>query len=124
MFLDAELGYMIYYKGEHVLTIGFAPSKDGILIAQFQCAKKKGNRWLYKLPKSLDAYVVERMQAAFPGEDVYLVDGKSMASKIRSSYPPDVPKEKLPTEETLNRISCSYARVSYSSRNSWAKLII
>lgn len=105
IYLDAEFGFCVYYKGEHVLTIGFAPCKRGVLLAQVQCAKPKGNRWLFKLKTPLMKHVVNRLQIAFPGKPIWFINGKSLAEKTKKSY--ESGKEKIP-EVTLQHIIKTY----------------
>lgn len=85
-FCDGALCYNIVYKGEHVLTIGYSASRYGILMTQVQMAKKKGNRWLYKLPQHYFDYAIERMRANFSGHQLWLATGKSMVEHVRFTY--------------------------------------
>ena len=107
VYLDAELGFMIYHQGEHVLTIGFSPSKVGVLLAQVQCATPKGNRWLFKLKTTLLEHVVNRFKIAFPGKDLYLINGQSLAEYTRNNYQSYAP-ELTPSEEVLQAFAKSY----------------
>lgn len=85
VYLDGVFGLLVYRKGIHVLTVGFSPSKHGILIHQVQLREPKGNRWLFRLPKGLLSYVVDRIRAAYD-LPVYLVDGASCVASVRRAY--------------------------------------
>lgn len=85
-YVDGAFAYLVYYKGEHVLTIGFSVSCYGLLISQIQMKHKKGNRWLFKLPKHYVEYVVQKMAEAYHDTPIWLVDGLSLADRIRNSY--------------------------------------
>lgn len=90
LWLDGPFGYMIYYKGQHVMRIGFAPSSIGLLLTQIQLTKKKGNRWLYQLPCHYVDFVIEAMATAFPDTRLFLTDGKSMADFVSRAYKDNV----------------------------------
>ena len=70
------------------MTVGVSPSSKGLLVNQIQLLKKKGNRWLYKLPKHYFDYVLEHLQDACEsqGIDMYLVTGESLRDQIKSLY--------------------------------------
>jgi hypothetical protein len=89
VFLDGKFGLIVYYKGKHVLTVGFTPTVYGILIQQVQLREKKGNRWLFKLPKNYLEYVIDCFVAAFPTMPINLVEGESLIRMIRKSYGKD-----------------------------------
>lgn len=109
LYLDGAFGYCIYYKGEHVLTIGFSLSgEDRLLVNQVQLRKKKGNRWLYKLPKPLMEWVLGRMQATFEpfGFKTHLIVGKEAERNIRQHHRHD--KVATVSEEAYRRIRRTY----------------
>lgn len=86
-YLDGAFAFCIYYKGQHVLTIGFSVTKWGIIINQVQLKKRKGNRFLYKLPQPLLLYVMARMEACFGNSfQLWLVDGASAVAAVKASY--------------------------------------
>lgn len=91
LYLDGVFSYLIYYKGRHVLTIGFSLGEDCIYLSQIQVRNKKGNRWLYKIPGGYFNYTVRAVVDHFNnfGLDVYLVDSKSLADHIASAYGDD-----------------------------------
>lgn len=87
VFLDGVFGFLIYYKGEHVLTIGFSIlSKKRILIQQIQSAKVKGNRFLYTLPQNKTEFVLDIFLKNFPGYKLFLINGSSLVKKTISDY--------------------------------------
>ena len=86
LYLDASFGALVHYRGEHVMTIGFATSNKGILVAQVQLRKKKGNRFLFKLPMSYLDFALDVMRRAFPGEEISLVTGASTVAGIQRAY--------------------------------------
>jgi hypothetical protein len=85
LYIDAGFGLCVYYGRKHVLTVGFAPSAQGVLIAQVQLREKRGNRWLYKLPKHYVDVMLDVFSAAF-GDTLWIVDGESAAAAVRRSY--------------------------------------
>lgn len=91
LYLDGVFSYLIYYKGRHVLTIGFSLGDDRIYLSQIQVRNEKGNRWLYKIPGGHFNYTVKAMADHFAnfGLDTYLVDSKSLANRIESLYADD-----------------------------------
>lgn len=102
-FLDGVFAYLVYYKGKHVMTLGFslAPNKK-VLIQQIQIKERKGNRWLYKLPENYVEYAIDCFAKAFPKYKLYLVDGASLIEGYIDSY-----KNSLAyTEKRLKE--CSY----------------
>lgn len=86
-FLDGVFGYLVHYKGEHVMTIGFSVM-DGrrLLIQQIQAKSRTGNRWLFKLPRDLVGHVVDRFAAAFPAHDLHIVDGGDLMGGTIENY--------------------------------------
>lgn len=86
-FLDGVFAFLIYYKDKHVMTIGFSVASDNrILLSQFQLKNRKGNRFLYKLPKNRLDFIVDKFYKHFKGFDIYLVDGKSLAKSTQNMY--------------------------------------
>lgn len=88
-FLDAELAYIIRYKGKHVLTVSFNAILGGdktIQIRQIQCKNKKGNRWMYKLPKNYIEFIVDKFFEIFQGYDIYMIRAATAVNEISESY--------------------------------------
>lgn len=110
-YLDGALAYLIRYKGEHVLTLGFSVSgRKRVLVSQCQLKRKKGNRWLYKLPSNHLDYALARLAAAFPYSDqfgLYLTDGVSIAKRTATNY---THEEERPGKEILMRIAKFYSQ--------------
>lgn len=104
VFLDSTFGYMIFYKGEHILTIGVSPSTCGLLVQQIQARKKHGNRWMYKLGTPYFDHCVTRLQAAFGHIGTYLIKGTSCKVRVRNSYT----VEARPPEENFVRLQALY----------------
>lgn len=124
IYLDGILGFFIFYKNKHVMTIGFniTPQRQ-VLISQVQLKKKKGNRFIYKIPYKMDRldWVLCRFYYAFPDWQICLVDGENLADsyiheysqrrreffQLKARYPEQYkdrePPEEFP-EETYERI--------------------
>lgn len=88
LYIDGVFAYLIYYKGKHVLTLGFSLGGKKVLLSQVQLRNQRGNRWLYKLPLDYFDYAVTRFSDHFRhhGFDVCLVQGQSLADQIASWY--------------------------------------
>lgn len=86
-FLDGVFSYVVYYKGQHVMTLGFSLSANRkLLIQQVQLKKPRGNRWLFRLPRNYLEYVLERFKETFPGYRMYVVNGEDIARDYLASY--------------------------------------
>jgi hypothetical protein len=105
IYLDASFGVLLYYKGVHAMTIGFALAAEGILVAQVQLRQKRGNRFLYKLPMPYLDFALDLLRRAFPDETLALVTGSSTTAAIRRAYGK---KEDCLTPETAQRIERFY----------------
>ncbi len=87
LYLDGAFGYLVHYKGKHVMTIGFSLHGDeSVLVSQIQLCKKTGNRFLYKLPENRVELVLGLFHKHFPGKKVYIVDGQSIVDKNLRGY--------------------------------------
>lgn len=106
IYLDASFGVLLYYRDQHVMTIGFAPSAYGILVAQVQLREKQGNRFLYKLPMPYLDFALDLLERAFPNDTLYLVTGASTARAIRAAYGKD--DESRPQAEVMRRVARFY----------------
>lgn len=104
IYLDASFGALVYYQGKHVMTIGFALSAYGILVAQVQLREKHGNRFLYKLPMPYLDFALALLQRAFPDDALYLVTGSSTTAGIRAAYG----KNGELSAEVADRVTCFY----------------
>jgi hypothetical protein len=82
--LDGEFGLIISRGGVHLLTLGVCTTAVGILVNQIQLKKKKGNRWLFQLPKPYFEYALERLLAACAEAELplFLVTGASHADEL------------------------------------------
>lgn len=86
-YLDGALAFLIYYKNEHVMTIGFSVmSGRRILLQQVQLKKPKGNRWLFKLPNNYLEYVIDLFFKTFQKYRIYLVDGNDIVDKYITDF--------------------------------------
>jgi hypothetical protein len=82
-FLDGAFGYLVTYKGKHVMTIGFSIlAGKKVLIQQVQLKEPQGNRWLYKLGMHRTDFALEAMKRCFNGYQIYLVEGKSAYRRL------------------------------------------
>lgn len=87
MYLDGVFGFVVHYKGEPVMTIGFSFAKGRrLLISQVQMRKQKGNRFLFKLPTDRVMFVVSLMKKYFPKFRQYLVDGERLVALYIEQY--------------------------------------
>lgn len=86
-YLDGVFAFLIYYKGQHVMTVGFSIlSGRKILIQQIQLKQSKGNRWLFKLPSNYLEYILDVFKQTFTRYSFYLADGFSLISKYLIDY--------------------------------------
>jgi len=95
-YLDTELAYIISYKGKHVLTIGFNIILGGdktVQIRQIQCKNKKGNRWMYNMPKCYIDHIVDKFFEAFSGYDIHFITSSTATNDIAQAYINNVNKE-------------------------------
>lgn len=86
-FLDGSFGYLVHYKKQHVMTIGFSVIKGkGILVQQVQLVQRSKNRFLYKLPSNRLEYVIGLFKTAFPDHYLYVADGGDVAERNLEGY--------------------------------------
>jgi hypothetical protein len=86
-FLDGVFGFLVYYKGEHVMTLGFSFARDRrLLVQQVQLTKRKGNRFLFKLPANRVEWILQRFGEAFPNHVLCIADGGDIANSHLKSY--------------------------------------
>lgn len=83
--LDGAFGLCVYRKGVHVLTVGFSPTSEGVLIQQVQLKENKGNRWLFTLKKHFLDYTLDRFAEAFPCP-IFLIEGQAALAAVRVAY--------------------------------------
>ncbi len=99
-FLDGVFAILVYYKREHVMTIGFSfMNGRKILIQQIQLRKQSGNRWLYKLPSNRTEFVIELFKRNFQGYTLFMVDGKTIAQYTLAMYQSGFDRNKRSIEE-------------------------
>lgn len=86
-FLDGVFAYLLHWKGEHVMTIGFSfTANRGLLLQQVQLKNPRGNRWLFRLPANRMEFVIDRLAAAFPEHRIHVADGADIAGISLASY--------------------------------------
>lgn len=86
-FLDGVFGFLIYYKGEHVMTLGFSVMEGRkLLVQQVQLTKRKGNRFLFKLPENRVEFFLQCFAKAFPSYKLCIADGADIARINLNSY--------------------------------------
>ncbi len=109
-FLDGVFALIVYYRGEPVMTIGFSfAGDDRILLQQVQLTSRKGNRWLFKLPKPRLEYVLDLFNQQFPQHEIYLADGAELAKKSLRSYRNGIESAK----KMLSRATEERSRATY-----------
>jgi len=81
-YIDGTMAFLVCLEGKHVLSIGFSPSKNGILLGQVQLKQPKGNRWLYRLPVNQLEHSINCLHQAFADEPIWLIDGSSYVLKL------------------------------------------
>ena len=87
VFLDGVFAFLLYYKGEHAMTIGFSFYDEAhILLQQVQLAKAKGNRWLYRFPENRLEYILSQFRANFPDHHIMLIKGEVTVDRVISDY--------------------------------------
>jgi hypothetical protein len=104
-FMDAKVGFVIYFKNMPSMLVSFNCDNDwNLYIHQIQCKPK--DRGHYKL-KNWQQSCLELVQTLFSDFDVHLIKGESLAKMIPDAYSQaeDVMK---PTQETLKRITDIY----------------
>lgn len=87
VWLDGVFAYLIYYRGKHVMTLGFSVAKDRkLLVQQIQLRERRGNRWLYKLPSNYVEFFLGLFRESFPDHQLHVVDGGAIAKKNLDGY--------------------------------------
>mgnify|MGYP003393907094 CR=1 FL=1 len=127
LYLDGPFGLLVYYKGQHVMTIGFALSSYGVLVSQVQLRAKTGNRFLFKLPEDYLEWALRIVARAFPEDQLWLPTGASVTQAVRKSYGSTpcslTPEIEERIQKFYNRPLRGYARtrspkpVTYYGRN-------
>lgn len=104
VFLDGVFAFLVHWRGEHVMTIGFSiASGHRLLLQQVQMTKRTGNRWLFKFPGNRMELVVDRLKSAFPTHEILVVDGGAIAQKNLDEYLESRKTEKRRLSEHLER---------------------
>lgn len=86
IFLDGVFGFLVHWKGKHVMTIGFSISKGRVLLQQVQAVSRTGNRWMFRMPANRMEFVIDRLSAAFPDREILIGDGSDYAGRSLSEY--------------------------------------
>lgn len=104
-FLDGVFGYLVHHRGEHVMTLGFSLMKGRrLLLQQVQLKSRRGNRWLFKLPRNYLEHVIDRFAEAFPRHRIHLVDGADVVGKSLGQYRAALAEAERYREEALERL--------------------
>lgn len=118
VYLDGPVGILVYYQGKHVLTIGIALSRHGVLISQVQLREKKGNRWLYQLDMPYMDWALALVANTFKGIKLWLVEGSTAVVAVRKSYEKEpcsmTPEDETRIQEFYNRPLRAFTRRSDS----------
>lgn len=86
-YLDGVFGFLVHWKGEHVMTIGFSfAAGRRLLIQQVQNTKRTGNRWLFRLPRNRMEHIIDQFRTAFPKHHIHVADGADYAHRSMESY--------------------------------------
>ena len=86
-YLDGVFGFLVHWKGEHVMTIGFSfAAGRRLLVQQVQNTKRSGNRWLFRLPRNRLEHIVDCFVRSFPKHRIYVADGADYAKRSLTSY--------------------------------------
>lgn len=86
-FLDGVFAFLVYYKGEHVMTLGFSVQTGmKLLVQQVQLKNRKGNRFLFKLPSNRLEFFLSRFALAFPNHTLCIADGADIGRTSLKSY--------------------------------------
>jgi hypothetical protein len=95
--LDGPVALQVVRGGELALTVAVAFTGDRVLVTQVQVrGTRRGNRWLYRLPRPVREYAVDRVRAAWPDLPVGWAAGASVAANARSAYGGREAAEKFP----------------------------
>lgn len=110
LFLDGVFGFMVHYRGEHVMTLGFTFAKGRKLcLTQVQMKKEKGNRFLFKLPTSGVEYALTLLTKYFPTFTPYIIEGASAVEKYLGQYR-NVLEHTLDSQERNNARIAEYEK--------------
>lgn len=86
-YLDGVFGFLVYYKGEHVMTLGFSiMAGRRVLVQQVQLTKRKGNRFLFNLPANRLEFFLDCFAKAFPLHTLCIADGGDIGNTSLNSY--------------------------------------
>jgi hypothetical protein len=116
--LDGVFAYLVHYKGEHVMTIGFSVINGRqILLQQVQLKNRSGNRWLFRFPANRLEFIIDRFRSAFKGFRIHLVDGQSAGEKIVRAYSDSHSHVKKLKADTQSRIKRGIGDVAEQKRD-------
>lgn len=105
-YLDGVFAFLVYFRGKHVMTIGFSITEGRrVLLQQVQLIQKKGNRFLYRFPDNYLEFVVECFKEHFPGFEVCVVDGNDIVDENLDGYTKQLVREKKWLADTLQEKS-------------------
>lgn len=86
-YIDGVFAFLVYYKGEHVMTLGFSVTQERrLLVQQIQLAQRKGNRFLFRMPANRVEFVLDCFAKAFPSHNLLIADGHDIGNVSLQSY--------------------------------------
>ncbi|MFH1874061.1 MAG: hypothetical protein ABH859_02620 [Pseudomonadota bacterium] len=83
---DGSFAFLIHHQGREVMVVSFNIGDNAIYVNQIQNTRRTGNNWMRSLPQPRREMVLSSLRNAFPGYDIYLVDGESLATRVRDEY--------------------------------------
>ncbi len=87
VFFDGAMAFLVHYKGEHVMTIGFSIAGGRrVLLQQVQLKKQSGNRWLFRMPANRIEMIIDCFRSAFPKHQLHVADGTDIVNRNLSDY--------------------------------------
>lgn len=112
-YLDGCFAYVVRWRGEHVLTLGFSLARDRrLLVQQIQTKTRKGNRWMFRFPANRVEHILSRFAEAFPNHSLHIVDGRSVGEANLRSY-----AATIKSDLDIERQKRSWAKTTESGGN-------
>lgn len=122
-FLDGVFGFLLHWKGKHVMTIGFSISGGRrLLLQQVQLTERAGNRWLFKLPTGRLEFVIDRLRAAFPRHRIHVACGEDIVDRNLESYRRGVAARRTSIERSQVRPAAETKQTTLEHAEAVAKI--